>query len=106
MRHAGAALSCPGCGAARSSCVAVLRWSGTAQTQSFGRSRVCSASRRKSFVLRCARETLRLQRLTAQQLRHVAGETCGLADEDVLERRQAVDQTEADVAQEAEHVRA
>src|SRR5215218_6734025 len=47
-----------------------------------------------------------LQRITTQELRHVAGETCGLADENILERRQAVDETEADIAQEAEHVRA
>ena len=39
-----------------------------------------------------------LQRLAAQQLRHVADEAGGLADEKALQRRQAVDQAEADIA--------
>ncbi len=36
-----------------------------------------------------------------QQLRHVAGQAGGLADEQALERRQAIDQAEADVARRA-----
>ena len=50
---------------------------------------------------RCSRG---LERLAPQQLRHVAGEARGLADEELLERRQAVDQAEADVAHQPQHV--
>src|SRR5712691_8061078 len=44
----------------------------------------------------------RSQRLAAQELRHLADEAGRLADEEMLERRQAVDQAEADVAREAQ----
>src|SRR5262249_57077615 len=46
-----------------------------------------------------------LQRLAAQELRHFTDEPGGLADEKMLQRGQTVDETEADVAQEAQRVR-
>ncbi len=39
-----------------------------------------------------------LQRLALQQPRHFAGEPRGLADEQALQRRRAIDQAKADIA--------
>src|SRR5438128_6196130 len=45
------------------------------------------------------------QRLTAQQFGHLTDEARGLADEEMLERGQTIDDTEPQVAHEAQHVR-
>src|SRR5258708_19448011 len=47
---------------------------------------------------------LRLKRLALEQLRHLAEEAGGLADEYLLERRHAIDQPKADVPDKAQHV--
>src|SRR6266436_5640179 len=46
-----------------------------------------------------------LQRLAAQELRHLANEPGGLADKKLLQCRQTIDKTEAHVAHEAQQVR-
>ena len=43
--------------------------------------------------------------IAPQELRHLADEACGLADEELLERGQTVDHAEAHVAHEAQQVR-
>lgn len=46
------------------------------------------------------------ERLAAQQSRHVADQTGRLADEELLERRRAIDQAHAEIAQQAQNFRA
>src|SRR5580704_13835233 len=56
---------------------------------------------RAFLTTRCLLGRPRLKRLALEQLRHLAEKTGGLTDEDLLERRHAINQPEADVAREA-----